>query len=271
MMETMIPIAGTNLIIPMPALTFLNQPKPLLPQVIAFLTEGWNGGLLDLSGTALVLPTQESRRRLHEALVRGAAAHDSALLPPVWMLPMHLTESEKGKGQGIAPASLEQLSWITILRSMSEEERRGLFPRRVPVMDVSRASELAATIKRLRGELAQAGMSLADAAMQRPEDPRWKALLSLESRYLKLIAGTGATEHTEAQLAGIASPRLPSRVHRLIIASVPDLPKAYDLMIPRLEAQGNPVEILVYDPLGKGGDFFDSLGRPEKRWAEEPI
>jgi ATP-dependent helicase/nuclease subunit B len=256
----------------MPSLTLLNEPDHLLPQVVEFLTEGWNidatKGILDLSGILLVLPTQESQRRLHEALVRKAAAHNSALLPPRWMLPMHLTEGDE---RNFAHSSQEQILWIQVITGMSTEESQRLFPRKSPRLDPLRAAELADSIRRLRGELSQVGISLRDAGAKKPEDPRWKALVSLEERYLALIAKEGATDRIITQLAGAENPRLPLRAKRLVIAGVPDLPKVYETMIPKIEAQDIPVDLLVYDPANKGERFFDSLGQPGAPWEKTPI
>lgn len=252
----------------MPSLILINQADYLLPQAVNFLTEGWEGGLLDLSGTVLVLPTQEARRRLHEALVRKAASREATLLPPVWRLPMQLTEEGC---TNLAPASLEQITWITVISSMSSTDLRRLFPRKVPLLDPPRAAELSNSIRSLRGELSQIGMSLKGAATACGEDLRWKSLLSLEERYLQRITAAGFTDRITAQLEGALHPRLPKDARRLLILGVPDLPGVYDSLIPLIEAQGIQVEILAYDPICYGQGFFDPLGRPVEAWSELPI
>ena len=62
---------------PMPERLFLNKPAPLLPQVTEVLARGWTGGLQDLSGTLVVLPTKGARRRLHESLAMMAVQMDA--------------------------------------------------------------------------------------------------------------------------------------------------------------------------------------------------
>jgi len=252
----------------MPSLIFFKKPCPLLPQVVEKLTEGWSGELLDLSEMVLILPTQESRRRLHEALVRVAATRKSALLPPVWMLPMNLPERERKK---FAPSSMEQLVWIQLISGMSNEEKCGIFPRRIPPLDTICAVELADAIRILRGELSQSGITLSDAAAGRPGDARWKTLLSLEKRYLGILAEAGFSDRIASQLDGAVNPILPHGANRLLIAGVPDLPKLYDSMLPKLEERGVQIEILIHDPLDKGEQYFDALGRPNEQWAGEPI
>ena len=253
----------------MPSLTLLNKPDYLLPQVVTFLTRGWSKkGILDLSEILLVLPTQESQRRLHEALVREAASFGAALLPPRWMLPMHLPEEDQ---RNFASSSLEQILWIQVIVGMTPEESQRLFPRKSPRLDPLGSAELADAIRRLRGELSQVGISLREAGTKKPEDPRWKALISLEERYLALIAKEGATDRITAQLAGAENPRLPLGAKRLVIAGVPDLPKVYETMIPKIKDQGIPVDLLVHDPANKGEGFYDSMGRPGAAWEKTPI
>ena len=266
----------------MSSLTFLNKPEPLLPQVVSVLTSQWEERLLDLSGTAVVLPTQEARRRLHEGLVRVAASRSSALLPPVWMLPMQLPEYGS---RDIAPGPVEQLCWISVLRGRTQEELGGLFAHRpMPEMDTTHSLELGNRIRSLRGELAQAGISLEEAVQRLAcenggfADPRWSTLLHLESLYLKELQKTAFHDRTLLQLAGIASPLPPlptgypvTTITRVIIAGVPDLPKAYETIIPKLKARGIAVDLLVCDPDGRGTSWFDEYGRPCAHWAAAEI
>jgi len=256
----------------MPSLTLLKKPEPLLPQVVAFLIgngeENFRDALLDLSNTVIVLPTQEARRRLHESLVRNAASRNAALLPPHWRLPMQLAE---GGARRSAPTAVEQLYWIQVLQQMKESESRLLFPKKQPSLDPTQAAELAGQINKLRGELAQAGMSLSEAATKRPEDLRWRALVSLEQRVLTSMSEAGWHDKIMLQLEGAQQPVLPQGTRRIVIAGVPDLPRIYEMMIPRIEAQGVSVEILTYDPAGKGTRFFDELGRPSESWSKVPI
>ena len=252
----------------MPSLIFLDQTDYLPTQVVDFLTKDWNGDLLDLSEWMIVLPTQEARRRLHESLVRKTLDRGATLLPPVWILPMQLLD---GGRSDLPPASLEQLLWMQSVIGMTSEEARQLFPRKSPGFDPAGATGFANSIRKLRGELAQAGISLGEMGAAREEDHRWKALVSLESRYLKEMAGYGYTDRITAQLQGIKNHGLPAQIRHLMIAGIPDLPGVYESAIPAIEQLGIPVTILSYDPLRYGASFFDSLGRPNDRWNKIPI
>ena len=70
---------------------FLAWDRPLLPQAVEFLAGGWQGGgPLDLGELLVVVPTQQSGRRLREALAAHAAKHGAAVFPPRVMLPESL-------------------------------------------------------------------------------------------------------------------------------------------------------------------------------------
>jgi ATP-dependent helicase/nuclease subunit B len=258
----------------MPSLVLLNKTDYLLPQAVEFLTKGWAGGLLDLSGMLIVLPTQEARRRLHEALTRWASLRETALLPPHWRLPMQFLE---GSRTDLVAPSLEQLLWLEVIQGMREDESRRLFPRKTPQLDAALATELFESIRSLRGELSQAGLWLTDAGALRRDDPRWNALIALESRYLQRLSERGVIDRITAQLEGVRHPVLANLHHRtqgvthLVIAGVPDLPKVYEAILPRLETQGIAVSILTHDPMGLGREAFDHLGRPTETWEHKPL
>ena len=258
---------------PMPERLFLNKPAPLLPQVTEVLARGWIGGLLDLSGTLVVLPTKGARRRLHESLAMMAGKE--CMLPPSWFLPMQFLE------HGIvnpAPAPAEQLCWIGVIKGLSKQDLRGLFPgRSVPVMDTAQAAELGARIASLRADLAGAGLSLKEASSKvgrdqdGREEPRWATLRALEEKFVAALGEAGFHDRIEAQLGGMRKPRLPEEVTRVVIAGVPDLPPAFVKAIPALLDAGIEVRILVHDPESKGGEWFDDCGRPREEWALKSI
>lgn len=258
---------------PMPERLFLNKPAPLISQVTEVLTQGWTGGLLDLSGTLVVLPTKGARRRLHESLAMMAAKE--CLIPPSWFLPMQFLE------HGVvnpAPSPVELLCWIGVLKGFSKQDLRGLFPgRSVPVMDTAQAAELGARIASLRADLAGAGLSLEEASSKvgrdqdGREEARWATLRALEEKFVAVLGEAGFRDRIEAQLGGMRKPRLPEGVSRVVIAGVPDLPSACAKAIPALRDAGIEVRILVHDPESKGGEWFDDYGRPSGEWAHKAI
>jgi len=259
---------------PSPENVFLNRKEPLLPQAVKhFLGEG-GGGYLDLSGTVVVMPTKESIRRLNEALVRELDSLGRSLIPPNWRLPMQLPEEGLPKP---APSAVEQLCWLKVLSSVSPEVKKQLFPRVEPELDTARCIELGNAIRKLRGELAQAGLSLVDARAKLIElgrvDRRWNALVALEENYLAEIHSSGLSDRISNQLAGIADPLLPEGTTRLVIACVPDLPHAYDSLTQAVQRNYPEVriEVLIHDPAELGEKAFDLLGRPSVAWESTPI
>jgi ATP-dependent helicase/nuclease subunit B len=257
-----------------PELIFLNRKEPLLQQAVKHFVGEYSGSYLDLSRTVVVMPTKESIRRLNEALVRELDSQGSSLIPPNWRLPMQLPEEGLPKA---APSAVEQLCWVRVLSSMSTEVKKQFFPRIEPEMDTARCIELGNAIRKLRGELAQACLSLSEAREKLIEqgraDRRWNALVTLEENYLQEVELSGLVDRIANQLQGIASPRLPEGTTRLVIACVPDLPHAYDSLVNTIRNNSPEIriEILIHDPSEAGEKAFDSLGRPAISWESTQI
>ncbi|MGA3007670.1 MAG: hypothetical protein ABSE59_07245, partial [Opitutaceae bacterium] len=92
---------------------FLPWDRPLLPQAVAFLSGGWAGSTpLDLSALLVVVPTQQSGRRLREALAGHAAAHGQAAFPPRVFTPDRLIA--EGLGAGVASRIESLLAWTDV-------------------------------------------------------------------------------------------------------------------------------------------------------------
>jgi ATP-dependent helicase/nuclease subunit B len=258
----------------MPELLFLNKPEAsFLSQVTEELTRGWKGGLLDLSGTLVVIPTKGARRRLHESL--AVLAGKECLIPPSWSLPMQFLEHGVANP---APAPVEQLCWIGVLKGFPRQELRGLFPGRpVPEMDTAQAAELGARIASLRADLAGAGLTLEEASSRvgtdqdGREESRWAVLRALEKVFVAELGKAGFHDRIGAQLRGMKKPCLPKGVTRVVIAGVPDLPLAYAKAIPALLDAAIGVSVLIHDPESRGAEWFDDAGRPSPKWALKPI
>lgn len=253
---------------------FLNDPEPLLGQAVRRLTLGRDRGegTLDLSDSVVILPTRTARRKLHEALV--LAAGDIALIPPAWFLPMQFLEDG---GHRIAPVAVEQLCWINVIKSCPIHSLRGLFPgRRVPSLDNVGCSQLGSAISGLRADLAASGLSLkgivGDAAGI--DEARREILCSLEEEFVAAIGREGFRDRISVQLEGMERTVLPKGIRRVVVAGVPDLPKACERALAVLAARSASaiaVEILIHDPENKGGEWFDPAGRPAGSWSREVI
>src|SRR5215213_1116319 len=81
---------------------FLPWTQPWLPQVAEWLAHDWTGtGPLDLSNIVALVPTQQSGRRLREALAEFAAGRQAAVFPPHTQTPDTLISIGSG-GPGVA-------------------------------------------------------------------------------------------------------------------------------------------------------------------------
>lgn len=240
-------------------LIFLNKPEPLLPQAVDHLMpRNGSSGIVDLSKTVLILPTRTAIRKLHEALARSAAPR--SINPPSWFLPMQFTE-----GEGVAaPASVEHLCWCRVITARSPDSLGGLFPyRRPPVLDMASASLLGTSIASLRGDLASAGLSLSEAGARGAISPaRLETLLSLELEFVSELARMGFRDRISLQREGMTDPKLPEGINRIVVAGVPDLPRACEQSLISCLSAGIALQILVHDPERRGVAGFDPCGRP---------
>ncbi|HXA80976.1 MAG TPA: ATP-dependent nuclease subunit B, partial [Opitutaceae bacterium] len=121
---------------------FISWDRPLLPQAVAFLAGEWKGdGPLDLSTLLVVVPTQQSGRRLREALAEHAAARGQAAFPPRVFTPDRLIT--QGLGPDVAARLESLLAWTEILRPLDLEAFRDVFPVDPPARDFNWALRLA--------------------------------------------------------------------------------------------------------------------------------
>jgi ATP-dependent helicase/nuclease subunit B len=99
----------------------------LLPQAVAFLAGTWAGDTpLDLSSLLVVVPTQQSGRRLREALAEHAATRGQAVFPPRVFTPDRLIA--QGLGPDVASRLVSLLAWVEVFRTIDLEAFREVFP-----------------------------------------------------------------------------------------------------------------------------------------------
>ena len=66
---------------------FLDWQRPLCEAAADFLTKGWSGGTLDLTGVLVLVPTRQSGRRLRETLASVVSKDGGAVVPPLVTTP----------------------------------------------------------------------------------------------------------------------------------------------------------------------------------------
>jgi ATP-dependent helicase/nuclease subunit B len=256
-----------------PRLHLLPWDKPLLPQVVDLLAAEWaDGGPLDLSSLLVIVPTRQSGRRLREALAAHAVLRGQAVFPPRVIMPESLA-TLGASTHAIASRIASQLAWMEVLRGVSLDEFRAVFPIDPPARDFAWARRLAGQFMRLQATLAEAGLRMADvserAGKDFPEALRWTQLAALEYRYDRTLTAHDLHDAQAAKLAFAAAPSLPVGIKKILLLATPDpLPLATRILA--FHAESVPVEIVVCGPADEPArSLFDDWGRPlAEVWAQ---
>jgi ATP-dependent helicase/nuclease subunit B len=242
---------------------FIPWDRPLLPQAVAVLAGEWKGdGPLDLSTLLVVVPTQQSGRRLREALAEYAAARGQAAFPPQVFAPDQLIAQNLGPDVASRLESL--LAWTEIFRALDLEDFREVFPVDPPARNFTWARRLAQEFARLQAMLAEAGLRLADvnekAGQSFCETARWRQLGELGRMHAEKLAAFGLRDAQAAKIAAVKNPPPPANIKKIILLATPD-PLPLALAALAVHARALPVEIVVFAPPAEAG-AFDGWGRP---------
>ena len=256
---------------------FLGWEGPLLERVAGYLGKGWDGGgVWDLSGTLVVVPTRNSGRRLREYLAGYAAeAGGGGVVPPRVMSPEEVM-LELGMGEEdrdrVAGGIEGLLAWVRVLLRCEPEEYSALFPVPPEERSFRWALVTAREFQKLRKLLGEEGLMVGEAKRrfgpEYEEAARWEDLARLEGWYLKELEGQGRVDVEAALQRGVGAPTVPEGVERIVVAGVAD---ALPMVVKMLEAASArvPVSVLVYAPETMG-DRFDEWGRPlAGAWGHE--
>ena len=245
---------------------FLPWDRPLLPQAVEFLAEGWGGdGPLDLSRQLVVVPTAQSGRRLREALAQHAAGRGRAAFPPRVLTPEVLLSS----GLAATPASRldSLLAWAGIFRRLELSDFREVFPVDPPARNFAWALRLAGEFIQLQSTLAEVGLNLRGVSAGAwakeedfPEAARWRQLGELERCYDEELAGRGLRDAQAAKISAAQAPAPLVDLARVVVLATPD-PLPLALVALGAHARTLPVEVVVFAPPSESG-AFDAWGRP---------
>jgi len=255
---------------------FLDWKRPLLESAVDFLTDGWEGGTLDLSDRLIVVPTRHASRRLREALAIRASERDgSAVIPPITVTPDFFTSPERlPHAEEIAGRAETLLAWTATLLELPMDQFRSLFPVDPVDRNLSWALKTAADLLRVRQLLGEAGLSFNDAARilgpAEMEPERWRELARLERRAILPIEKAGLIDRQVARRDAAVEGRIPPDLSRITVLATPDPTKlAIDALL-RL-AWEIPTEIVIYAPKELDA-LFDSWGRPRTSdWHRQTI
>ncbi|MBW8781848.1 MAG: PD-(D/E)XK nuclease family protein [Verrucomicrobia bacterium] len=264
---------------PLPRLHVLPWDQPLVRSAAAWLSAGWSGKApLDLSDRLVIVPTRQSGRRLREALAALAAVRGQAVFPPKVVLPEILATLEAPVA-GLATAMEGQLAWVEVLRGISLDEFRDVFPVDPPARNFAWARRLATQLLRLQGTLAEAGLRIGDVVAVAsaagggfPESARWRQLGELERRVDAALAARGLRDPQAAKIGFAKAPILPPGIARIHVIGTPD-PLPLALSILEKHAARLPVDVLVHGPASEPVDaLFDAWGRPRPdAWAARSV
>jgi ATP-dependent helicase/nuclease subunit B len=252
---------------------FISWDRPLLPQAVAFLAGGWEGaGPLDLSALLVVVPTQQSGRRLREALAEYAAIRGQAAFPPRVFTPDRLIAP--GPGPGVASRLESLLAWVEIFRTIDLEAFREVFPVDPPARNFSWVLRLAQEFARLQAILAEAGLRLVEVNEKTGESfcetARWQQLGELERLHAEKLAALGLCDAQAAKITAAKNPPPLADVEKIILLATPDpLPLALDVLA--VHARTLPLEVVIFASPSEAG-AFDGWGRPlEQAWGHRAL
>ena len=254
---------------------FLPWDRPLLPQAVAWLAEGWSGQApLDLSHRLVVVPTRQAGRRLREALAEFAAASGQAVFPPRVVTPELVIGAAEGP-LGAGASRLEALlAWADVALNIDLGEFREVFPIDPPERNFAWALRLAEQLARLQFTLAEGGVTIADvverAGADTPEADRWRQLGELERRYAEQLADLGLVDPHVGRIAAAKQPQLPGGITQVVLLATPD---PTPLVVEALGeiARQHPVEVVIFAPESEA-ERFDAWGRTTlDGWARRDV
>lgn len=250
---------------------YLTWDRPLLSLSAEWLLSLSSERSLDLSDTLLLLPTQQSGRRLRETLAVMMDKRGGGLFSPRMATPSILLSREDTHDFADEFACIWH--WMHILQTKDLKHFHALFPRIPPKVDFNWCRLMARSLHDLRGRLVDVGLDCADVESLDccQEKGRWQELVKLESAYRKSIKHVGLVDLHDAKRELAASPELPSSLKRIFVIGVTDLTPLLQTALEKIAKKGVTVELVVFGPTdGKG--LFDDWGRPiPDKWINRKL
>ena len=257
---------------------FLGWDRPPLASAIGFLLERFGlRDTLDLSRLILVVPGSGAGRRLKELLVESAETQGLLLRPPKSLIKVGMLLSELAnipEKRPFAGKLAQQLAWVRALRQ-AEPRQLKLLSALVPAEDDLRGwLGLGAMLGRLHRELAAEALDFNKVAEHGAaldgfcEEPRWRALASVQDRYLRVLDGVGLWDLETAQVFAVEHGECRLTEDPIVLVGTADMNRVQQKMLDQVAGQ---VTALVFAP-EKLADRFDAHGclRPEA-WQDVSI
>lgn len=206
----------------------------------------------------LVLPGGLARRRLHELLALTAKRTGKILYPPRIVTVGTLPEQLYIAKYPFASDLIQQLAWVSALRSAPTSELTQV----VPVPPAKSASqawlELAKIFSGLHRELASDGLNfqqVVSALGNHPDASRWQALAKIQARYLAQLDELKLWDIQTARLCALQF-REPATSKQIIVVGCVDLNRTQRGF---LEQVAEHVSIWIAAP-ETAHELFDEFG-----------
>lgn len=252
---------------------FLGWDEPVVTKVRRHLLGDGPPDPAALGGLLMLVPTQQSGRRLRQALTAYAAQYDVHLgyLRP--QLPIDLVRGADGVTPVATPIECSA-AWARLLLDTDYTGLAALFPARDTEHSFGWALATGRLIQNLRHQLAAAGLTIRKVSAEHldalEEPDRWADIARLELRYLDLLKAVDRCDPAESRIEQSFSPRVPQGTERVILACAPD-PDAVALQALERLSTDVPVQVLIHAPASMA-DSFDEWGRPvASRWQAATI
>lgn len=258
-------------------LQFTGGRGSVLDAVTKELVGNWTGnGVLDLSDTAVIVPTRNAGRRLRETLAVHASSQGGAVFPPLVTTPDYLTSPDR-LGRDAAPAidrESSRLVWAATLLDINLKEFPRVFPAEPVNRDLAWAIKNASEILDVRHLLASSGLTFATAApvlQERDMEPaRWEELTKLEALAVTRTESLGLRDEVAASIEAAENGALPPEIKTIFIAANPDLPAIARTALSHYAAFCRTLILAHADE--EASAQFDSFGRPlASHWLEAEI
>ena len=251
---------------------FLGWDEPAVTKVRRFLLGDDAPDPDALAGILLIVPTQQSGRRLRQSLTAHGARHEVHLGHIHPRLPIDLVRTPTDGVQ--VASSLECAAlWAHLLLKVDYSRLTSLFPALDDDHGFTWALGTGRLVQDLRYQLAAASLTIRHVAtdfhsvLEEPE--RWDELAWLEEQYLELAHSTSRVDPGELRLENALRPEAPAGTTRIILACAPD-PEPIALHALELLARDHPVQVLVHAP-ESFANRFDEWGRPLQLMWQEAI
>jgi len=173
-------------------------------------------------------------------------------------------------GSGVLASPLEVLAaWASYLQTIGSGGLPGLFPVASRERGFRWAVATAGLMLRVRDELAQNGLTVADVAsrgIDLEEPDRWADFARIEQACTERLGSLGLGDPGKARVRGAATAALPCDIRKVLVAAVPD---PMPLSVAALEriSESVQIEVLIHAPTALA-DAFDQWGRPEPAYWE---